>query len=151
MRKQVPKNAVADPLESMLGFQLRRASVAVMAALTKELEPLGVLPSEASLLMFIGANPGCTQSAVGRALRAKPANLVPLVNKLMLMDALERAPGKGRAISLSLSASGRTLYEKARKAFARHDERIARSLSAKARRDVIRALMQVCEDACCAD
>ena len=60
---------IDDPLSSMLGYQLRRTSVAAMSALAEELEPLGILPSEASLLMIIGTNPGCTQSDVGRALR----------------------------------------------------------------------------------
>jgi DNA-binding MarR family transcriptional regulator len=87
------KSPVSDPLASMLGFQLRRASVAVMNALADELAPLELNPGEASLLLLIGANSGVTQSDIGRTLRAQPANLVPLINKLTVMGIVERVPG----------------------------------------------------------
>jgi DNA-binding MarR family transcriptional regulator len=138
----------SDPFQTMLGFQLRRTSVAVMSALADDLVPLGLNPSEASLIMLIGANPGCTQSEIGRALRAKPANLVPLINQLAAVGALERAPGRGRAIALSLSEKGRDLHVKAKQVFERHEARIGRSLPAKSRAEMIALLRQVCLDAC---
>ena len=142
---------IDDPLSSMLGYQLRRTSVAAMSALAEELEPLGILPSEASLLMIIGANPGCTQSDVGRALRAQPANLVPLINKLMRAGAVGRAPGKGRAIALTLTDTGRRLFSDVQTAFARHEARIARNLPKELHDTLIPVLMQICKDACCPD
>ncbi len=135
----------------MLGFQLRRTSVAVMSALAGELEPLGLNPSEASLIMLIGANPGCTQSAISRAQRAKPANLVPLINQLAAAGALERVPGRGRAIALSLTAKGRDLHAKAQAVFTRHEARIGRGVPAEKRAEVIALLRRICTDACCPD
>lgn len=139
----------SDPFRAMLGFQLRRTSVAVMSALASELDPLGLNPSEASLIMLIGANPGCTQSAIGRAQRAKPANLVPLINQLSAMGALERASGRGRAIALSLTEKGRDLHLRAKAVFERHEARITRGLPADGRADMIALLRQVCANACC--
>ena len=141
----------SDPFQTMLGFQLRRTSVAVMSALADELAPLGLNPSEASLIMLIGANPGCTQSAISRAQRAKPANLVPLINQLAAVGALERAPGRGRAIALSLSEKGRDLYARARQVFERHEARIGRNLPAENRVEMIALLRRICLDACCSD
>ncbi len=141
----------ADPFAAMLGFQLRRTSVAVMSALAGELEPLGLNPSEASLIMLIGANPGCTQSAISRAQRAKPANLVPLINQLAAVGALERVPARGRAIALSLTAKGRDLHAKAQAVFARHEARIGRGLPVEKRAEVIALLRRICTDACCPD
>ncbi|WP_205691886.1 MarR family winged helix-turn-helix transcriptional regulator [Caulobacter soli] len=141
----------ADPFEAMLGFQLRRTSVAVMSALAGELAPLGLNPSEASLIMLIGANPGCTQSAISRAQRAKPANLVPLINQLAAVGALERVPGRGRAIALSLTSKGRDLYARAQAVFARQEARIGRGLPADKRVEMIAMLRQICTDACCPD
>lgn len=137
-----------DPFQGMLGYQLRRTSVAVMSALASELEPLGLNPSEASLIMLIGANPGCTQSAIGRAQRAKPANLVPLINQLSAMGALERVSGRGRAIALSLTEKGRELHQGATAVFERHEARITRGLPADRRAEMIAMLRQVCTDAC---
>ena len=139
----------SDPFQALLGFQLRRTSVAVMSALAGELDALGLNPSQASLIMLIGANPGCTQSAISRALRAKPANLVPLINQLSAAGALERVSGQGRAIALTLTGKGRDLHDKAKAVFARHEARIGRGLSADKRTEMIALLRQICSDACC--
>ncbi|NML05756.1 MarR family transcriptional regulator [Sphingomonas sp. G-3-2-10] len=133
----------------MLGFQLRRASVAVMNALAEELAPLELNPGEASLLLLIGANSGVTQSDIGRTLRAQPANLVPLINKLTMMGIVERVPGKGRAIALSLSEPGRALHTKVTAAFGRHEARISRRVPKDQREAVIETLRRICEDSCC--
>lgn len=142
---------LTDPFADMLGFHLRRTSVAVMSALSDQLQPLGVNPGEATLLLWIGANEGRTQSDVGRALRAQPANLVPLINKLSLLGAIDRTPGKGRAITLSLSPQGRDLHAGVKQAFARHEARIGRALPAGRRAELVVLLRQICLDACCAD
>lgn len=139
----------SDPFQAMLGYQMRRTSVAVMSALASELEPLGLKPSEATLVLLIGANPGCTQSAISRLLRAKAANLVPLINQLAAVGALDRAPGKGRIIALSLSEKGRGLHDKAKAVFARHEARIGSGLSESKRAEMIAMLRQICTDACC--
>ncbi|MCJ8156138.1 MarR family winged helix-turn-helix transcriptional regulator [Sphingomonas sp. LaA6.9] len=139
-----------DPLHAMLGYQLRRTSVAVMSALADELAPLEINPGEASLLMVIGANHGCTQSDISRALRARPANLVPLINKLVMSGALERAPGKGRAIALSLSKAGEILYAKVERIFDDHEARIGRSVPADRRAELVELLRRIGDDACIA-
>jgi DNA-binding MarR family transcriptional regulator len=145
----VPKPSISDPLAAMLGFQLRRASVAVMNALAEELAPWGLNPGEGSLLLMVGANPGVTQSAIGRSMRAQPANLVPLINKLTAIGAIERVPGKGRTIALSLTAEGRSLHEGVAAAFARNEARITRNVPAGRRAETIELLRQICLDACC--
>lgn len=139
----------SDPFQAMLGYQMRRTSVAVMSALASELDPLGLKPSEATLILLIGANPGCTQSEISRVLRAKAANLVPLINQLAVVGALDRAPGKGRIIALTLSEKGRDLHDKAKAVFARHEARIGRGLSPDKRAEMIAMLRQICTDACC--
>lgn len=138
-----------DPLQTLLGFQLRRTSAALISALAEDLAPLGLKPSEATLIMLIAANPGCTQSEISRALRAKPANLVPLINALAAVGAIDRAAGRGRAIALSLSATGEALHAKVRKAFERNETVIARHVPDDRREEAIAILRQICADACC--
>lgn len=140
-----------DPFGSMLGYHLRRTSVAVMAALGDALAPIGINPSEATLLRLIGANDGCTQSDIARALRAQPANLVSLIQKLVLVGALRKAPGKGRAITLSLTPTGQDMHEQVCRIFDRHEARIGRALSPDQRTELVALLRQICADACCGD
>jgi DNA-binding MarR family transcriptional regulator len=139
----------SDPLQTMLGYQLRRTSVALISALAEDLAPLGVKPSEATLIMLVAANPGCTQSEISRALRAKPANLVPLINALAAVGAIERTAGRGPAIKLSLSAKGEALHAKLRVAFERNEAVIARHIPDDRRDEMIAILRRICTDACC--
>lgn len=150
-RKQASEATIADPFASMLGFHLRRTSVAVLNALAAALQPLGLNPGEATLLLWIGANEGRTQSDIGRALRAQPANLVPLINKLALLGTLDRAPGKGRTIALSLSDAGRALHQEVQAVFEHHEARITRNVPVEQRAAMVTLLRQICTDACCSD
>jgi len=144
-----PDSAFTDPLDPMLGFHLRRTAAAVTGALSEAMAPLGLNPGEATLLRLIGANPGCSQSDIARALRAQPANLVPLINKLALSGLLDKGAGKGRAIPLTLTAEGLALHGQVCAAFDAHEARIGRSIPIEQRRDVIALLRQICLDACC--
>jgi len=143
-----PLPDLVDPLDPLVGYHLRRTTVAVTAALADMLQPLGVNVGEATLLLFLGANQGCTQSDIGRALRAQPANLVPLINKLALLGALDKQPGKGRAITLSLTADGERLHARVSEAFERHESRIGRSIPPDRRDELLALLRLLCRDAC---
>lgn len=142
---------IRDPLEELLGFELRRTSVAVSNAFAAAVEPLGLRTSEATLLIFIAANEGCTQSDIARALRAQPANLVPLIQKLVQTGVLARAPADKRAVSLLLTKQGAELAKQVNQAAAKHEARIARRLSPETRTQVMKALRMICKDACCED
>lgn len=98
-----------SPLDSLLGYRLRRASMAMMAGLHEVLRPYNLSAGEASLLILVGANPGCRQSDVGRALAIKRANLTPLVGRLKTRGLIADTPIDGRSLSLALTEAGRTL------------------------------------------
>lgn len=102
----VPTEDLMDPLEDVLGYQLRRASLATMTALNEAYEELGLRPTEAIILRFVSANPGCNQSAIGRALGVKRTNMAPIVAELELRGLLDRAPADGRSNALTLTAAG---------------------------------------------
>jgi DNA-binding MarR family transcriptional regulator len=140
----------ANPLEQLLGYQLRRASMAVMSALANDLATLDLNASHASLIVLIGANPGCTQSEISRALRASAANLVPLINQLVALGALRRDPGRGRTIALTLSAKGEDLLVGVRAALARNEALIARNLSSSQQNSSVTILKQICHNVCSA-
>lgn len=99
--------ALADPMAARLGYQLRRASVLMMTDLGSRMAHTGLRPTEATILLLIGANAGCRQGEVGEALGIKRANMVPLVAGLIKKGLVTRARADGRSHALTLTAAGR--------------------------------------------
>jgi len=102
----VHETRLASPLDSLLGYRLRRASMVLMGNLIGVLRPYQLSVGEASLLILVGANPGCRQSDVGRALEIKRANLTPLVGRMKARGLIADAPIDGRSLSLTLTPAG---------------------------------------------
>jgi DNA-binding MarR family transcriptional regulator len=101
-----PSAALADPMAGRLGYQLRRASVHVMADLGARMGATGLRPAEGTILLLIGANPGCRQGEVGETLGIKRANMVPLVAGLIKKGYVARARADGRSHALTLTPAG---------------------------------------------
>jgi DNA-binding MarR family transcriptional regulator len=95
-----------DPLQTIPGYLLSRASAAVLQRLNTALKPLGVRHVDSSILLLIASNPGMTQSEIGRVLDIQRANMVPLIARLEARGWLIRTPNGGRAQGLSLSPAG---------------------------------------------
>jgi DNA-binding MarR family transcriptional regulator len=114
--------ALEDPLDNQLGYQLRRAAFATVSALAESFGELGLRLTETTFLRFVHANPGCTQSEVGRALGAKRANLVPIVNDLMANGFIERTPADGRSHALYVTKQGGELHRRINKIVMEHEE-----------------------------
>ena len=139
----MPQNSAPpdNPLEMRVGYQLRRASVAMMADLSKALEPLGLRTVEASILILIGANGGITQTALGRSLDIQRANMVPLTAGLMARGLVEREAADGRSHALRLTGKGRLLAARIDRIMRQHEQRCTRDWTAAQRKAVI-ALMR---------
>ncbi|MEH3106981.1 MAG: MarR family transcriptional regulator [Sphingomonas fennica] len=136
-------HAVTDPLSGLLGYQLRRASVVMMADLAEVLAPLGLRPSESTTLLTIGANPTITQSELGRHLGIKRANMTPLTASLVARGLIDRTPVDGRSHGLRLTAAGAALAEEARAAIGAHEQRFRAALGGTAQAPLIAALAAI--------
>lgn len=99
-----------DPLENLLGYQFRRASLITMAALAEAFEPLGLRMVEAIIIRFVEANPGCNQAEIGRALGVKRTNMVPIVAGLVEAGLISRKPADGRTHALHLTDAGQARH-----------------------------------------
>ncbi|GAC1410756.1 MAG: hypothetical protein NVSMB69_12850 [Novosphingobium sp.] len=137
-----------DPLSGSLCHEIRKTSVAVMAAMSAEFGQWNLKPSEANLLKYVAANPGCTQSDIARAHRNNATNLVPLIARLERDDLLERMPGDGRAIALSLSARGEAMLHNIDDGFAKLEERLGDGLTPEQRALIVESLRLICKAAC---
>lgn len=108
--------SLPDPFGELLGYHLRRLSQIVMADLTERMEPLGLRPTEASVLFVIAATPGATQSDIGRMLGIKRANMAPLIASLEARGLVSRSAVDGRSQALRLTADGESIRARARNA-----------------------------------
>src|SRR5882672_1084692 len=133
----------SDPFDDMLGYHLRRLSVLAMADLTQSLEPLKLTPAHASILFVIAANPGITQSDVGKMLGILRANMAPLIALLVERGFIKREAVDGRSHAMRLSALGQTVCRQARDIAKDHEERIFGDLSRAARARMITELNEL--------
>lgn len=131
---------IVDPLEDLPGYALRRASAAVMAKLAARLAALHLRPSEASVLLVIQANPGITQSEIGRLLDIARANMAPLTARLAARDLIVRESAGGRSHGLTLSDTGRRQARKAQRIVAQLESELMDRVPAAQRGAFLRTL-----------
>ncbi len=86
-----------------------------MDELAAQLAPLGLRRVDATLLILVGANPGVTASALGRALDIQRANMVPLLNRLEKSGWIARHALDGKSQGLSLTELGTKQQEEAQR------------------------------------
>jgi DNA-binding MarR family transcriptional regulator len=128
---------IDNPLDGLLGYQLRRASATILADLARSIEDLGFKPAEASVLLLIGRNPGITQSEIGRTLAIQRANMAPLTAMLTDRDLVERTRADGRSQGLMLTPAGDTMAKTLADRVEAHEARFLPALSPRERRDLI--------------
>ena len=134
--------STAHQLETLLGYQLRRASSVLMSDLAERLAELGLRTTEASILVALEAEPLITQSEIGRRLAIQRANMAPLIAGLTARALIERTTnGPGPSRPLKLSKKGRDLAVEARKRMDEHDAANFGHLSA-ADQDSLRAILE---------
>lgn len=122
-----------DPLKDLPGYALRRASSAAMQKLARELAPLDLRPSEATVLLVIEANANITQSEIGRMLEIAGANMAPLIGRLEKRELVGRQPVDGRSHGLVLTPSGRALCARVRKVMKAHEDDLMARIPASQR------------------
>lgn len=132
-------------LESLLGYNARRAALTAIARFLEAMAPYGLRPVEFSVLSVIQHNPGVTSRQLCAALGLQPPNLVGLIRQLEKRALLLRRPHPqdGRAVGLHLSADGQRLMRDAERTAGEIDAGIVAHLSASERATLIRLLQKV--------
>jgi DNA-binding MarR family transcriptional regulator len=102
-------------LESLLGYNARRAALAVIAVFLQRMAPFGLRPVDFSVLTLIAHNPGITSRQICAALDILPPNLVGMIKSLQKRGLIVRKPHPTdrRALGLHLSAEGKRLQKDA--------------------------------------
>jgi DNA-binding MarR family transcriptional regulator len=154
-RQRTPRPSVPAPskstavtrhrgaLDGLLGYQLRRASNAMMSTLADKLAPVGLTIVEASVLLALAEEPGSTQSAVGARLDIQRSNMAPMTAKLVRSRLVKGERSAGRATALRLTALGERVASTVWRVFAEHEKRHVRRLPPRDRARLIAWLQGV--------
>lgn len=118
---QLPADTLPNPLENLVGFQLRQVSMAISTDLSERLAPLSLTLISLSVLLIIESAPGVTQSEMCRRLGVKRANMTPLAFQFEARSLIERLPTDGRSQGLRLTTKGQDVATKARQIVAAHE------------------------------
>jgi DNA-binding MarR family transcriptional regulator len=136
-------------LETLLGYNARRAALAVIDVFVQRMEPFQLKPVDFSVLSLVRHNPGITSRQLCSALGILPPNLVGMVNTLEKRALVERQPHPrdGRAMGLHLTPQGEKLMRDAEKTAAELEAEVASRLSAAELRTLIGLLKKVYQPA----
>ncbi|MGC1173469.1 MarR family winged helix-turn-helix transcriptional regulator [Polaromonas sp.] len=132
-------------LEGLLGYNARRAALAVIEVFMVRMAPYALRPVDFSVLSLITHNPGITSRQLCTALGIQPPNLVAMVNALEKRELIARKPHPrdGRAMGLHLTASGKKLMREAENTAVGLEADVASRLSAGEAKTLIRLLQKV--------
>ena len=102
-------------LETLLGYNARRAALAVIDVFLDRMSRYELRPVEFSVLCLIVDNPGVTSRQLCTALGILPPNLVGLIGELERRELVARQPHPrdGRAFGLHPTPTGRKLMSAA--------------------------------------
>lgn len=136
-------------LETLLGYNARRAALAVIDVFVERMGPFQLKPVDFSVLSLVRHNPGITSRQLCSALGILPPNLVGMVNTLEKRSLVERQPHPrdGRAMGLHLTSQGEKLMRDAEKTAAELEAEVASRLSAAELRTLIGLLKKVYQPA----
>ena len=120
-------------LESLLGYNARRAALAVIGVFLQRMAPFGLRPVDFSVLTLIAHNPGITSRQICAALDILPPNLVGMIKSLDKRGLIERRPHPTdrRAQGLHLSAAGKKLQKAAQGTATQLESDVASRLTAQ--------------------
>ena len=118
-------------LETLLGYNARRAALTVISIFLPRMAPYGLRPVDFSVLSLIGHNPGVTSRQLCAALDILPPNLVGMIKSLDKRGLIERRPHPTdrRAQGLHLSAAGKKLQRAAQATATRLEREATHALS----------------------
>jgi DNA-binding MarR family transcriptional regulator len=131
-------------LSGLTGYALQRANLRVTNDLRQALASHALTPAKVTALLLIRANPGCDQTALGRALDINRSSAMKLINLLTERGLAERRPGRDlRSNALHLTDQGRTALAEMTGIFQRSDDAMTAGLNPDERRTLLALLDRV--------
>ncbi len=132
-------------LEGLIGYNARRAALAVISVFLERMAPYGLRVVDFSVLTLIAHNPGVTSRQLSGALAILPPNLVGMVRQLEERGLIEKRPHPHdrRAQGLYLTAEGERLQGETESVVASLETEAVTHLTEDERRTLIGLLRKV--------
>ncbi|CAN5513076.1 MarR family transcriptional regulator [soil metagenome] len=132
-------------LESLVGYNARRAALAVIEVFLERMAVYDLRPVDFSVLSLITHNPGITSRQLCSTLSILPPNLVGMINALEKRELISRRPHPrdGRAMGLHLTPTGQKLVRDAEQTAAELESEVAGRLTATERKTLMRLLQKI--------
>ena len=132
-------------LQSLVGYNTRRAALVILEHFGQHMAVYDLRPVDFSILSLITHNPGITSRQLCAGLGIRPPNLVAMVAMLSKRSLIERQPHAhdGRAMSLYLTAAGRSLMLRAEETAAALELQATSALNATERGQLIGLLQKI--------
>ena len=132
-------------LEGLIGYNARRAALAVIEVFLQQMAVYGLRPVDFSVLSLIAHNPGITSRQLCSTLGILPPNLVGMINALEKREVVTRQPHPtdGRAMGLHLTDGGARLMRDAESTAAQLEAEVASRLTPSEGKTLIRLLKKV--------
>ena len=138
----------ASCVETLLGYNARRAALAVIDVFLQRMAPYKLRPVDFSVASMIVHNPGITSRQLCSTLGILPPNLVGMINALEKRGLIDKRahPSDGRANGLHASAEGIALLQQAEATALALEDEVASNLTASERKTLGRLLKKVDQD-----
>jgi DNA-binding MarR family transcriptional regulator len=135
-------------LPGLLGYNLRRAQVAVFQNFTEVVGASELTPGQFGVLVVIDANPGLSQTQLGNALGIDRSTVVAVIDRLEARGLVARqpAPNDRRSHALHLSDDGRSTLRRLTERVRAHEREITRHLSTEEQARLIELLRRVARE-----
>ncbi len=137
-----------DILPELVGYQLRRAQLAMFQDFMSVAGELKITPGQFGVMTLIAANPGLNQSELGEAMGVDRSTMVAVIDKLETSGFVLRktAPNDRRSYALQLSKSGEALMARLRPAVLQHEKNLAAPLNETEQSQLIEYLRRVADN-----
>jgi DNA-binding MarR family transcriptional regulator len=132
-------------LPDLLGYQLRRAQIAVFQNFAAAMANFDITPGRFGVLEVIAANSGLSQSELGAILGLDRSTVVAVIDRLEHDGLVRRlkSPNDRRSHALRLSEKGAVTLAVLEQRVAAHEREIAAVLSAAERKTLLTLLARV--------
>ncbi len=132
-------------LETLTGYNARRASLAIIGPFMTHMAVYDFRPVDFSVMSLIIHNPGITSRQLCSTLGLLPPNLVAMINSLEKRQLIERRPHPtdGRAMGLHPSGHGIELMKEAEQTAAGLERDATRQLTATELKTLHRLLKKI--------
>lgn len=132
-------------LPELIGYNLRKAQIAVFQNFQSAVAPYDITPGQFGVLILIRENTGLSQSELGTAVGIDRSTMVAVIDRLEGRGWVVRAPSPSdrRSYALELSPEGERLVEELIPKVRAHERQMARDLSKEQQQQLIDLLQRV--------